>query len=54
MAQLRHLKENAMRIIYRSRHIAFRLAAGIAEHDTLIARAFILIARCVDTLGDVG
>ena len=41
-------------IIERRRHQLRRLAAGVAEHDALVARALVLVARGVDALGDVG
>ena len=37
----------------RRRHQDRGFAAGIAEHDALVARAFILVAAGVDALGDV-
>ena len=38
----------------RRRHQLRRLAAGIAEHDALVAGALVLVAARVDALGDVG
>src|SRR5690349_20355154 len=43
-----------MRILDRRRHQLFGLAAGIAEHDALVARAFVLVAGGVDALRDIG
>ena len=43
-----------MGVVDRRRHQLGRLAAGIAEHDALVARALILVAGGVDALGDVG
>jgi hypothetical protein len=38
----------------RRRHQAFRFAAGIAEHNSLIARPFVLIVFGIDALSDMG
>ena len=38
----------------RRRHQRVGLAAGIAEHDALVAGAFVLVAGGVDADGDVG
>ena len=43
-----------MRVIDRRRHQLGRLAAGVAEHDALVAGALVLVAGGVDALGDVG
>ena len=45
-----------MGVIDRRRHQVRGLAAGIAEHDALVARAFValLVRGVVDALGDVG
>src|SRR5262245_32060120 len=45
--------EDVMGIVDRRRHELRRLVAGIAEHDSLIARANVLVAQGVDALGDV-
>ena len=29
------------------------LVGRVSEHDPLVARAFVLVARCIDTLGDM-
>ena len=42
-----------LRVIERRRHQLRGLGAGIAEHDALVARAFVLVARGVDALGDI-
>ena len=52
-ARVRHQAENFVRIENRRRHQFRRLAAGIAEHDALIARAFILVAARIHALGNV-
>ncbi len=46
--------ENLVRIIERRRHQLRRFAAGIAEHDALVARAFVLVAGGIDALRDIG
>ena len=46
--------QDAMRVIERRRHEFRRLVAGIAEHDALVARAFILLLAGIDALRDVG
>ena len=46
--------EDLVRVVDRRRHQLRRLAAGIAEHDALVAGAFVLIAGRVDALRDVG
>jgi hypothetical protein len=46
--------EDLVRIVDRRRHQLRRLAAGIAEHDALVAGALVLVAGGVDALGDVG
>ncbi len=43
-----------MRELDRRRHQLGRLAAGIAEHDALVARALVLVAGGIDALGDIG
>ena len=42
-----------MRIMDGRRHQDVGLVAGVAEHDPLVAGAFVLVARGVDALGDV-
>ncbi len=51
--RLRHHLENPVGIEDRRRHQFRGLAAGIAEHDALVAGAFILVAGGIDALGDV-
>ena len=46
--------EDLVGVVDRRRHQFRRLAAGIAEHDALVARALVLVAGGVDALGDVG
>src|SRR3546814_5143602 len=46
--------KNAMRVIKRRRHQAGRLVAGKAEHDALVARAFVLVAAFIHALRDMG
>ena len=45
--------QNLVAVMERRRHQGRGLAAGITEHDALIARAFILVAAGVHALGDV-
>ena len=45
--------QDFMRVENRRRHKARRFAAGIAEHDALIARAFILVAGRIDAHRDI-
>ena len=53
-ARIRHQLENGVAVLDGGRHEAIGLAAGIAEHDALIAGAFILVVLGIDALGDVG
>ena len=46
--------QDAVRVVDRRRHQFRRLAAGIAEHDALVAGALVLVAAGIDALGDVG
>src|SRR3546814_6547146 len=46
--------KNARRGIKRRRQQAGRLVAGKAEHDALVARAFVLVAAFVHALRDMG
>ncbi len=41
-------------VVDRRRHQLRRLAAGVAEHDALVAGALVLVAGGVDALRDVG
>ena len=43
-----------MGVVERRRHEGLGLAAGVAEHDALIARALVLVAGLVHPHGDVG
>ena len=43
-----------MGVVDRRRHQRFGLAAGVAEHDALVAGALVLVAGGVDADGDVG
>ena len=54
LAGIGQVLEDLVRIIDRGRHQLRRLAAGIAEHDALVARAFILVAGAVDADGNIG
>ena len=54
MARIGQQFEDLVAVIERRRHQGRGLAAGIAEHDALVARAFILVAGGVDALGDMG
>ena len=46
--------EDLVRIIDWGRHQLRRLAAGVTEHDALVARAFVLVAGAVHALRDIG
>ena len=48
-----HALEDLVAVIERRRHQVGGLVAGEAEHDALVAGAFVLVARGVDALGDV-
>ena len=54
MAGLGEALEDLVRVEDRRRHELGRLAAGIAEHDALVAGALILVVGGIDALGDVG
>ncbi len=45
--------QDLVAVVQRRRHQDRGLAAGIAEHDALVARAFILVAAGVHALGDM-
>ena len=53
MARIGQQFEDLVAVEQRRRHQRRCLAAGIAEHDALVACAFILVARGVDALRDV-
>ena len=50
---IRHLLEDAVRIIQRRRHQIRGFIGGVTEHDALVAGAFVLVAAGIDALGDV-
>ena len=54
MARVGHALEDAVSVEDRRRHQLRRLAAGVAEHDALVAGALVLVAGGVDALRDVG
>ena len=56
LAGAREVLENLVAVVDRRRHQLRRLAAGIAEHDALVAGAFLRVRRLlgIDALGDVG
>ena len=54
MTRLRYLAQDFVRVVERRRHQFGRFAAGIAEHDALIAGALVLVAGGVHALRDVG
>ena len=53
-AKLGDAPQNQMRVEDRRRHQRLGFGAGIAEHDALIARPFILVAGGIDANGDIG
>ena len=54
MTRLGERAQNGVRVVDRRRHQHMRLIARISEHDSLIARAFVFVARGVNADGDVG
>jgi dihydroxyacetone kinase len=48
-----HALEDLVAVIERRRHQVGRFVGGIAEHDALVARAFVLVAARIDALRDV-
>ena len=54
MTGLRYLAQDFVRVVERRRHQFGRFAAGVAEHDALIAGALVLVAGGVHALRDVG
>ena len=48
-----HALQDLVAVIQRRRHQVGRFIAGEAEHDALIARAFVLVAAGVNALGDM-
>ena len=53
MARIGQQFQDFVAVEQRRRHQRRGLAAGIAEHDALVARAFILVAGRVHALGDM-
>ena len=47
-------RQDRVGVVERRRHERVGLAAGIAEHDALVARALVLVAGLVDAERDVG
>ncbi len=54
MAGLGNFLQDLVSVVERRRHQFRRLAAGVAEHDALVARALVLVAGGVDALRDIG
>ncbi len=54
MAVRRHLFQNLVAVIKRGRHQVRRFIGRIAEHDALVARAFILVVTRINALRDMG
>ena len=54
MPRLRDETEDLVTVVDRRRHQLRGLAAGIAEHDALVAGTFVLVAAAVDALRNVG
>ena len=57
VARRREVAQDLVRVVDRRRHELGRLAAGVAEHDALVARALFLVGaglQRVDALRDVG
>ena len=54
MAGRRQQFEDLVAVEQRRGHQRQRFATGIAEHDSLVTSAFIIVARGIDALGDVG
>ena len=54
MAVGRHRFQNLVAVIQGGGHQVGRIIGGVAEHDALIARAFILVAAGVNALRDMG
>ena len=49
----RHLHQDFVAVVERCGHEVRGLVAGEAEHDALVARAFVLVVAGIDALGDV-
>jgi hypothetical protein len=54
VARVSHHLQHVVRILDRRRHQLRGLVRRVAEHDALVARAFILVAGGFDALRDVG
>ena len=54
MARLGNEAKDLVRVLNWRRHEFRGLAAGVAEHDALVAGAFVLVAGRVDALRDIG
>ena len=54
LAGLGQTAQDRMGILDRRRHQLGRFAHGIAEHDALVAGAFVLVVGGIDALGDMG
>ena len=54
MPGLGQIFQDLVGVIDRRRHQLRRLAAGVAEHDALVAGSFVLVADGIDALRDVG
>ena len=53
MAIIGQLLQDLVAVIQRGRHQVGGFIAGKAEHDALVARAFVLVVARIDTLGDI-
>src|SRR5215207_1094329 len=53
-ARIGELLQNAVGVVDRRRHELRGFIAGIAEHDSLVARALILVADRIDAFGNIG
>ena len=53
VAVRRHLGQDLVAVVERRRHQVGRLVAGEAEHDALVAGAFVLVLAGIDALRDV-
>ena len=54
MARLGDLSQDLVGVVQRRRHQFRRFAAGVAEHDALVASPLVLVAGGVDALRDIG
>ena len=53
MAVIRQRFQNTVGVMQRRRHIAFRLAASVTEHNALITCTFVLIRTCINAHGNI-